>query len=186
MKFVFPPGFNPKPTLKGDGLTLRPLNEGDVEGLYEAASDPKIWAGHPATDRYKKSVFRTYFKSLLNIGGCLIAFIDGDDIPIGCSSYYTDTNANHRLSIGFTFLTVNHWGGATNRKFKRLMLNHAYRHSSEVWFHIAPSNIRSQKATKKLGAVLTHTDKLDLGGGMIDWQCYCLTQETWKQNDATY
>ena len=49
-QIIFPPGFNPKPTLTGDGLTLRPLNEGDVEGLYEAASDPKIWANHPATD----------------------------------------------------------------------------------------------------------------------------------------
>ena len=38
MKFAFPPGFNPKLTIKGDGLTLRPLNEGDIEGLIEAAT----------------------------------------------------------------------------------------------------------------------------------------------------
>lgn len=183
--FIFPKGFNSQPTLKGGGLTLRPLNDDDVKGLYEAASDPKIWAGHPATDRYKKSVFMSYFDTLLNTGGCLIAFQDTDEIPIGCSSFYTDTNASRRLSIGFTFLATKYWGGVTNLKFKRLMLNHAFKEASEIWFHIAPTNIRSQMATKKLGAVFTHTDKLDLGGGTTDWQCYCLTQEAWKQNNCS-
>ncbi len=183
MKFTFPIDFNPQPTLKDGELTLRPLTSDDYEMLYKVASDPGIWVGHPAKERYREPLFRSYFDKLLEIGGCLIALENKTCTPIGCSSYYTDTNASRRLSIGFTFLATDFWGGDTNRMFKRLMLNHAYKQSSEVWFHIAPSNIRSQKATQKLGAVFTHIDKLDLGTGKVNWQCYCLTQEAWKLSD---
>jgi len=59
------------------------------------------------------------------------------------------------------------------------MLGHIFKLKSEAWFHIAPSNIRSQMATKKLGAVFVHEDEVDLGSGMQAWQCYCITREAW-------
>jgi RimJ/RimL family protein N-acetyltransferase len=71
---------------------------------------------------------------------------------IGCSRYYVSPNQPDSISIGFTFLHHRYWGGATNSELKRLMLNHAFECFAEVWFHIAPSNIRSRKATAKLGA----------------------------------
>ena len=102
------------------------------------------------------------------------------DQVIGCSAFYTDTNALSRLSIGFTFLIRAQWGGLTNRVVKGLMLDHVFGHSTEAWFHISPENLRSQAATRKLGAVLTHEDQINLGSGLQTWRCYCLTNEAWK------
>lgn len=184
MSFQYPEWFNPQPTLKNDALLLRPLAEEDRTALTIAASDPAIWAGHPARDRYQESVFSNYFDALRDIGGCLLVLDQDNQEVIGCSAFYTDDNAPSRLSIGFTFLTCDHWGGSTNRAMKRLMLDHIYRGASEAWFHIAPENFRSQAATKKLGAVFTHEDKMDLGGGPQLWQCYCLTRETWTAKDT--
>lgn len=60
---MFAKTFDCQPTLFGRTLRLEPLAENDVEGMYQAASDPDVWAGHPATDRYKREVFETYFSS---------------------------------------------------------------------------------------------------------------------------
>lgn len=180
MNFKFPELFDPQPTLQGESLLLRPLAEGDRNALTKAANDPTIWAGHPARDRYQAGIFSSYFDTLRKTGGCLLAIDQNNNEVIGCSAFYTDKNAPSRLSIGFTFLTCAHWGGSTNRAMKSLMLNHIYRRASEAWFHIAPKNLQSQAATKKLGAVLVHEDKMDLGGGPQLWQCYGLTRETWN------
>ena len=49
-------------------MTLRPLLADDFDNLYEVASDPKVWEGHPAKDRYKRDIFAGYFKSLIEGG----------------------------------------------------------------------------------------------------------------------
>lgn len=185
MAFTFPDGFDPQPILRDRGLTLSPLSEDDRTGLAGAASDPLIWSGHPARNRHETAVFTPYFDMLLASGAALT--IRGkDDRIIGCTVYYTDTNAPSRLSIGFTFLVRAHWGGDTNRIVKRLTLGHLFATTSEAWFHIAPDNLRSQTATTRLGAVFTHEACIDLAGGTARWRCYCLTRESWNANDAAF
>ena len=186
MSFEFPNLFNPQPSLESETLLLRPLIEADRATLAEAACDPNIWAGHPAKNRYLAEVFTDYFDALLNIGGCLLVSDKTNGDVIGCSAYYTDRNAPQRISIGFTFLICAYWGEPTNRALKRLMLGHIYEYTTEAWFHIAPDNYRSQAATQKLGAVLMHEDKMDLGGGAQLWKCYCLTREGWETKLSGY
>ncbi|WP_300072619.1 GNAT family N-acetyltransferase [uncultured Ruegeria sp.] len=185
MAFSFPEGFNPQPVLSEHGLTLRPLIEGDRQELTQAASDPLIWQGHPVSDRHEERVFTPYFNMLLGTNAAL-TIRDREGRVVGCTVYYTDTNALSRLSIGFTFLVRAHWGGNTNRIVKRLTLSHLFGHATEAWFHIAPNNLRSQTATMRLGAVFTHEANIDLAGGAARWRCYCLTQESWHGNDMAY
>ena len=179
MTFPFPDGFDPQPTLSGQGITLRPMADEDRDDLADAASDPLIWAGHPVPDRCKRATFDPYFDTLLGMGSALV-ILDDTGAMIGCTAFYTDPKAPSRLSIGFTFLVRDHWGGATNRIIKTLTMGHIFNTATEAWYHIAPTNIRSQKATMKLGAVFTHEGALDLGGGPQPWRCYCLTLEAWS------
>lgn len=171
--------------MQGNGLHMHPVQESDRDALAYAASDPQIWAGHPATNRHESAVFNQYFDMLLSSESALIIREKGGRV-IGCSAYYTDTNAPSRLSIGFTFLVRDHWGGETNRKVKRLMLGQIFEKSSEAWFHIAPTNHRSKTATTRLGAVFTHETDIDLGGGSQRWACYCLTTENWGTNEQRF
>lgn len=46
-----------QPTLTGTMITLRPLLAEDFDALYEAASDPVIWAMHPDSLRYERDIF---------------------------------------------------------------------------------------------------------------------------------
>ena len=139
-----------QPTLSGEGLVLRPLEVADRAALFEAASDPLIWAQHPAKDRWQAGPFDAFFDAALASRGALL-IQDGAGLALGTSRYYDD-DGSRSVAIGYTFLRRSHWGGATNARVKALMLNHAFKRVEEVRFHVGRDNLRSQKALAKLGA----------------------------------
>jgi RimJ/RimL family protein N-acetyltransferase len=169
--------FNSQPTLAGPRLTLRPLAAEDREGLRAAASDPSTWEQHPARQCDTPEVFNPYFDFLLGAGGTLAVW--EDDQIIGCSRYYSVPDQTADIGIGFTFLSPSHWGGHFNREIKRLMIDHAFGTFGQIWFHIAPDNLRSQIATTRLGAEWRYDAELDLGTGPSANKCYAMTPQTW-------
>lgn len=177
-----PEGFALIP-LSSDMLTLRPMTEEDRAALTGAANDPAIWAGHPSVDRYQPQVFQPYFDALLTPGGAMVAR-DPNGHTIGMSRYYASADAPDGIGIGFTFLVRAHWGGVMNLEMKRLMLGHIFATVQEAWFHIAPTNIRSQKATTKLGAERMEDRQLNLGTGLADWVRMRLTKAQWAARIA--
>ena len=171
--------FDPQPMLVGKSLLLRPLYFNDLPGLYEAASDPETWAGHPVKDRFKREIFEPYFHFLFDSGTTLAIVDRKKDRIIGCSRYYVVPDQPADIAIGFTFLEKGYWGGPTNAELKRLMLGHAFETYEVVWFHIDPTNIRSQRATAKLGARRIYDADLDLSGKPTRWMCFRLDQLDW-------
>lgn len=178
--------FDDQPCLEGRTIALRGLHASDRTGLFRAACDPETWAGHPARDRFNSDVFDPYFDFLLNAGGtCVVMDLTSNDL-IGCSRYYVGPDAPDDIAIGFTFLNHRFWGGAVNFELKTLMLDHAFSTFDRVWFHIDPTNIRSQKATAKLGAVLMAKRELELTGAgkKATWLCYALDRDAWTRVKA--
>ncbi|MBP1804742.1 GNAT family N-acetyltransferase [Rubellimicrobium aerolatum] len=175
--------FDLAPTLESPALRLRPLAASDRDALHAAASDPGTWAGHPARDRHLRAAFDPYFDVLLKAGGTLAVIDRASNRIIGASRFYVPPDRPESIAIGFTFLDRAHWGGAVNREMKRLMLAHAFQTFPEVWFHIAPTNLRSRRATAKLGALHDHDAVLDLAGMPAEWTCWRLTRAAWEAND---
>jgi RimJ/RimL family protein N-acetyltransferase len=171
------PNFNPQPKLSDGHLTLRPLQAEDRDNLHQAASDPVIWEGHPAKDRHLRAVFDPYFDVLLASTSALV--IECQNQIIGCSRYYEAPDHPNSISIGYTFLSRPYWGGQTNRDMKDLMLTHAFGCVDTVWLHIDPSNIRSQRATARLGATHAYTSHLDLGLGTTERQSWSISNAAW-------
>ena len=178
---MFRPGFDPQTELDNDLLRLKPLRQTDFDGLYAAASDPNVWVGHPVKDRYQREVFERYFQFLMDSKTTLVVLDRSSGHIIGCSRYYAAPDRPDGVAVGFTFLNTAHWGGRTNFELKRLMLDHAFKVFPEVWFHIDPTNIRSQKATAKLGATHACDAVLDLSGTPVSWMCFSLTKEAWNE-----
>lgn len=173
--------FNAQPELASDMLALRPLKAEDFDGLFAAAGHPEIWAGHPVKDRYKRDVFEKYFDFLLRSGGTLAVIHQTSGEIIGCSRYYPAPDQPESISIGFTFLNHAYWGGGVNFELKRLMLDHAFKTFPEVWFHIGPDNLRSQKATSKLGAEHVYDTTLNLSGSPAPGMCFRLSRDAWER-----
>ena len=142
-----------QPTLVGPTVIVRPIAPSDWTELYAVGSDPKIWEVHPASKRYTEPEFREYFDGAV---GSKMAFVFVDRTTgrlIGSSRYYGYEPEIGEVEIGWTFLARRHWGGATNREVKRLMLDHAFTFLDTVVFWVGHENWRSQGAMAKIGGV---------------------------------
>ena len=146
---------NMQPELNGPTLFLRPLCASDRDAVTRAASDPLIWALHPAQNRHIAAIFHAYFDKRLESGETLVIIDRARDQIIGWSSYGEYKPAAREVEVGWTFLTRAYWGGETNRELKQLMLTHAFQSVDTVVFRIAATNLRSRAAIEKIGGVLT-------------------------------
>ena len=142
-----------QPTLIGANVIVRPMSVADWPELFHAASDPGIWKLHPAKDRYTEPVFRKFFDSGV---ASKMAFVFVDRTShrlIGSSRYFGHDAGRSEIEIGWTFIVREHWGGATNREVKRLMLDHAFTFVDTVVFWVGETNLRSQGAMAKIGGI---------------------------------
>ncbi len=145
---------NLQPTLRGSLVELRPLRADDWESLFAVASDPLIWAQHPASDRYQEEVFREFFRAALATGSAFVVVAVDSGQIIGSTRFHGHDEVAQEIEIGWTFLARDHWGGRYNGEMKQLLLNHAFQFVDRVIFVIGPHNIRSQRAVQQIGAVL--------------------------------
>jgi RimJ/RimL family protein N-acetyltransferase len=165
-----------QPTLAGPTLRLRPLVAGDHDALAAAASDPLIWEQHPDHARGDTEGFEPFFADSLASGGALIVRTADGEV-IGSSRYAGyDAADGGRVEVGWTFLVRAHWGGATNRELKQLMLDHAFASVQTVVFRVGVDNRRSRRAVEKLGAVLAGTVDTELGPHVV----YELKRDAWR------
>ncbi len=154
-----------QPTLTSDTVLIRPVRTGDWDALFAVASDPAIWAVHPAHDRWREPVFRAFFDEGLASGGGLTIIDRATGAVIGFSRYGEHDPERDRIEIGWTFLARSHWGGATNREIKRLMLAHMLAAVPTVFFRIGEDNVRSRRAVEKIGGTLIdETEVVERGG----------------------
>jgi N-acetyltransferase len=169
-----------QPVLADDLVQLRPLVAGDWGALFAVASDPEIWAIHPAHDRWQEPVFRAYFDEALASKGGLTVRDAATGIVIGGSRFDRDHAEDGEIEIGWTFLARSHWGGAYNRSMKRLMLGHAFAQGYKaVIFLVGETNMRSRRALEKIGGVLTDRRyTLVRSGKPIDHVIYAVTAES--------
>ena len=145
--------FDLQPNLKGETIELRPLAPEDWHELFAVASDPLIWEQHPENDRYKEDVFRVFFKDALESGGAFVVIDAKNKRLIGSTRFHGYDPEKSKVEIGWTFLARKYWGGQYNREMKQLMLSHAFKFVENVIFYVGENNVRSQKATEKIGGI---------------------------------
>jgi N-acetyltransferase len=146
-----------QPHLKGELVELRPLGPNDWAALFAVASDSLVWEQHPERDRYRKDVFRVFFKDALESGGAFVIIDPKIQQIIGSTRFYGYDPEKSEIEIGWTFLARKYWGGPYNAEMKRLLLNHAFKFVENVVFFVGENNVRSQKAMEKVGAIKVGT-----------------------------
>ena len=169
--------FDLQPTLAGELLQLRPLRPDDFEELFAAASDPLIWEQHPESDRHKREVFQTYFRSGLESGGALAIIERASGRIIGSSRYNGLDPVASEIEIGWTFMERKFWGGRYNRELKKLMVDHAFQFVDRILFIAGEENQRSRRALEKIGAkFLRKVERPARDGKMMPNVVYALTR----------
>jgi len=145
--------FDLQPNLKGELIELRPLRPEDWNDLFAVASDPLIWEQHPESDRYKEEIFKVFFREALECRGAFVIVDTTSQQIIGSTRFYGYDPEKSEIEIGWTFLARKYWGGRYNRELKQLMLDHAFKFVESVVLLVGENNIRSQKATEKVGGI---------------------------------
>lgn len=173
--------FDLQPTLNNEFVKIRPLKADDFETLYSIACDPLIWEQHPNKDRYKREVFRNFFKGAMESKGAFLVFNTQTGKPIGSSRFCNIDKEKNSIEIGYTFLAKDHWGTTYNRALKTLMLDHAFKFVNSTIFHIGAVNIRSQKAIEKLGAKKIGEVEMEYYGEPVRLNfIYQIEKKNWK------
>lgn len=142
-----------QPTLENEQIVLQPLKVSDFETLYTVASDPEIWQQHPNKDRWKKDVFRTFFEGAVQSGGAFKVVDKATGMVIGSTRFYDYQPEDNSIFIGYTFFATSCWGKGINQQLKNLMFDYIFQFVDQVNFHVGASNIRSQIAISRLGAI---------------------------------
>ena len=177
--------FDLQPILENELVKIIPLKEDDFEVLFNVASDRLIWEQHPNKDRYKREVFMNFFKGAIESEGAFMIFDKETGNAIGSSRYYGYNKEDRSVSVGYTFLAKDHWGTRYNRALKKLMLDHAFKYTDKVYFHIGAENIRSQKAIEKLGAEIIEEVEMEYYGEEKKLNfVYKISAEQWKRNHS--
>lgn len=175
---------NLQPTLVGNNLTVRPISPDDWPALFAAASDPDIWAQHPAKNRYQEDVFRSYFAGAIESGSAFVFVDNANQTVVGSSRYHGFDQATKEVEIGWTFLARSHWGGKANAEVKTLMLNHAFTFAECVVFWVGETNQRSRGAMEKIGGQLrdgVHHREL---AGDAPHVIYEITKQRWQNSQG--
>ncbi len=142
-----------QPTLIGSKVIVRPIASDDWTAMFRAASDPKVWELHPASDRYTEPVFRKYFDDAIVSRSAFTIIDRATNVVIGSSRYHGYDPALNEIEIGWTFVARAYWGGDYNREIKNLMTAHAFNFVNTVVFWVGETNWRSQRAMEKIGGV---------------------------------
>jgi RimJ/RimL family protein N-acetyltransferase len=178
-----------QPLLEDEHVRLRPLKAEDWDALFAVASDPLIWAQHPAHDRWQESVFRAFFDDALANRGALLVHDAQSGAVIGSSRFQgLDEADGGSVEIGWTFLARSHWGGRYNHAMKRLMVGHALASLAEVRFLVGETNLRSRRALERIGAVLTERreDRVQPDGRVIPHLTYAITRKAFAKGPLAF
>ena len=161
-------------------VQLIPLQPGDFDRLFAVASDPLLWEQHPDRYRYKEEQFRKFFDSGITSKGAFLVVDARTGELVGSSRYYEYAAADRSVTIGYTFIARSHWGKPFNRVLKELMINYAFEYVDKIYFHVGETNMRSQKAVQKLGAVKTGEIVMDGPNEVTRLNyTYELTKQAW-------
>ena len=155
-----------QPVLEGERLLLRPLEPDDWNALYAVASDPDVWALHPAHDRWQEPVFRAFFDDALANRGALAVIEKASDEIVGSSRFQGyDPADGGSVEIGWSFLARRLWGKGYNAEMKRLMLAHALQYVEVAQFRVGAGNVVSRGAMKNIGGRLTDRTEVTVLAG---------------------
>jgi RimJ/RimL family protein N-acetyltransferase len=176
---------NLQPLLVNELIRLQPLKQDDFEQLYAVAADPLIWEQHPNRNRYQRDVFQTYFEGAMQSKGALLLIDQQTSEVAGCSRFYDYNPEEKSLLIGYTFVARKFWGKGHNPAMKTLMIEHAFKYVESILFHIGASNVRSQIAIGRIGAVKRKEISVAYHGEpeKLNFE-YVLTKETWKRQQS--
>ncbi|MET9632637.1 GNAT family N-acetyltransferase [Lentzea sp. NPDC006480] len=139
----------------GKHVKLEPLSLDHAEELFEVTRDPDIWTWLLSPQPQNVDDMRTWISAALQTREAFAQIEVATGRVVGTTSFYEVVPEHRRLVIGYTIVGSAWHGTAINPEAKLLLLTEAFeaRKALRVAWYTDASNVRSQRAIEKLGAV---------------------------------
>ena len=178
------------PTLIGDRVRLEPLAHEHHDGLRRVSPPPEIWAYWPVNPGAGEDSFDRWFEGCLQArehgeSSHFATVLTGSGQLVGSTSFCTIRPQARAIEIGWTWLTPDAWGTATNTEAKLLQLVHAFDVLGcvRVDFDTDAENARSRAALAALPAqfegVLRNFSIRETDGSVRSSAIYSVTDVEW-------
>ncbi|MBI3235609.1 MAG: GNAT family N-acetyltransferase [Bacteroidetes bacterium] len=144
-------------TIKGELVTLVPLESLHLDELIALAKDKRIWQHYSidGSDALKlKTVLEHAVKEREKGNQYPFVIVNNDTNELIGSTRFLDIQPLHKkLEIGWTWLHSNYWGTTINTECKLLLLSYSFEEleAKRVQLKTDENNIRSRKAIEKIG-----------------------------------
>ena len=181
--------------LRGQHVTLLPLNMSHEGNLVEAVNDGELWRHWytliPSPEKMGEEIKRRL--KLQEQGSMLPFAVMASGKAVGMTTYMNIDAPNKRLEIGSTWYRANVQRTPLNTECKRLLLTHAFEQLQciAVEFRTHFFNQQSRRAIERLGAKLdgilrnhainTHPDAV---GALRDTCVYSILNTEWPSVKA--
>lgn len=153
--------------LEGRKVRLEPLQYNHVPALIAIASRPEIWSHFPidGTDAaaMDKELRSAIMKRTTGEQYPFTIFEKGTNAIIGSTRLFDIFFEHKKLEIGWTWYAPAYWGSGLNTECKLLLLTYCFERlgAKRVQLKTRDTNLRSQAAIKKIGAVMEGTLRND-------------------------
>ena len=145
------------PTINANRVTLRPIDERDLDSLFTIFSDPEVmryWSSPPLKDQ---EAARALLSDIQDKFRRKLYFQWGvahraDDTLIGTSTLFHIESNNHRAEIGYA-LGRAHWGKGYIQEALRALLGYAFSELNiqRIEADVDPRNEASIRTLERLG-----------------------------------
>ncbi|NJC68290.1 GNAT family N-acetyltransferase [Planosporangium thailandense] len=176
-------------TMRGRHVTLEPLDQSHVDGLFAATADDEVWRWLSTRRPADRDAMAAYVATALEMAhtGARVPWVQRDTATgavIGSTSYYAIDPANRAVAIGHTFIGRQWWRTGVNTEAKLMLLRRAFEDlgAERVEWHTDIRNERSQRAIERLGAVregVQRRHRLRPDGSWRDTVLYSMTAQEW-------
>lgn len=145
--------------LEGTTIKLVPMDESHVEGLARVLRNPNIWEftwRKITSDEQVRDLITTAFANQTNGSQFPFVIIEQASGQIVGTTRIMHPDLVHRnAEIGCTWISPEYWRTSVNTEAKSLLLHYCFEELKlvRVEFTVVASNLRSQRAVERLGAV---------------------------------
>ncbi|WP_449603209.1 GNAT family N-acetyltransferase [Paenibacillus sp. Marseille-Q9583] len=145
--------------LEGATIKLVPMDESHVEGLARVLRNPNIWEftwRKITSDEQVQDLITTAFANQNNESQIPFVIIEKATGQIVGTTRIMHPDLVHRnAEIGCTWISPEYWRTSVNTEAKSLLLHYCFEELKliRVEFTVVKTNLRSQRAVERLGAV---------------------------------
>ncbi len=175
-------------TLTGNHVTIRPMEEDDVEELYAAAQYEGIWDYMPmridSLEDMKTLVHQALTSREKGAEFPFVIFDHKQEQLVGSTRFLDISEKDRHLEIGWTWLTPSVWRSPVNTECKYLLFHHCFEELETIRVQLKTDgrNKRSQAAIERIGGVregVLRKSRLTYTGYVRDTVYFSILESEW-------